>query len=225
MQETKKENIILLKNEPLKSLNFDDKNYLNPEIIRIKQDLLFFKNDILKEIRLFEEKYNLKISNQNVINSEQFFEYEKKIEALTNQVNIINSKISDNSNLNEKINKFQSFQSKTEDTIFSINSKIYKIQKEYEDYFNKTEKTLDDNIRYPGLIGKNGRFQNFRKFVDYILSYFKEYNAFREEVRNFDIISLKKKINSDLRDFRSAINKGYRSTLTMVQKSKKELEL
>ena len=224
MQETKKENIILLKNEPLKSLNSDDKNYLNPEIIRFKQDLLFFKNDILKEIRLFEEKYNLKISNQNVINSEQFFEYEKKIEALTNQVNIINSKILDNSNLNEKINKFQSFQSKTENTIFSINSKIYKIQKEYEDYFNKTEKTLDDNIRYPGLIGKNGRFQNFRKFIDYILNYFKEYNEFRDEVRNVDIISLKKNINLDIIDCRNAINDGYKSTLTIILKNQRELE-
>ena len=224
MDENKNESIILLKNNTLKSFNSENKTYLNPEIISMKQDLLFFKNEILKDMRLLEEKINLKITDQNVINSEQFFEYEKKIETLTNKINNINTKVIDNSNLAEKIIIFQSFQSKTEDQLNSINSKIYSIQKEYKNYFNINEKTLDDNIRYPGLIGKNGRFQNFRKFIDYILSYFKEYNEFREEIRSFDINNLKKKIYSDLKDFRLAIDEGYRSTLNIILKSKRELE-
>ena len=224
MDENNNESNILLQNDYLKKFNLEKKKFLNPEIISMRQDLLFFKNDILKDMRLLEEKINSKFTEQNITNSEQFFEYEKKIEDLTNQVNIFNANMIDNSNLAAKINDFQVFQSKAESHFISINSRIYSIQKENKEFFNNTEKALDDNIRYPGLIGKNGRFQNFRKFVDYILSYFKEYNAFREEVRNFDIISLKKKIISDLRDFRSAINEGYRSTLTMVQKSKRELE-
>ena len=224
MDENKNESIILLKNNTLKSFNSENKTFLNPEIISMKQDLLFFKNEILKDMRLLEEKINLKITDQNVINSEQFFEYEKKIETLTNKINNINTKVIDNSNLAEKINIFQSFQSKAEDQLNSVNFKIYSIQKEYKNYFNINEKTLDDNIRYPGLIGKNGRFHNFRKFIDYILSYFKEYNEFREEIRSFDINNLKKKIYSDLKDFRLAIDEGYRSTLNIILKSKRELE-
>ena len=158
------------------------------------------------------------------MNSEQFFEYEKKIESLTNQINLINSQVIDNSNMAEKVNNFHSFRAKAENLFFDINSKIYSIQKEYKSFVNKTEKTLNDSVRYPGLIGKDERFENFKKFIDYILSYFKEYDEFRSEINNFDIYSFKKRINLDLMDCKSEIKEGDKISLNMIQKNKRELD-
>ena len=42
------------------SINEKNKSIFNPEKSKINQDFLFFKNDILKDIRKLEEKLNIK---------------------------------------------------------------------------------------------------------------------------------------------------------------------
>ena len=71
-------------------------------------------------------------------------------------------------------------------------------------------------MRYPGIIGKNSRFSNFRKFIDYVLNYFKEFNEFRDEIRSFELNTFQKRINSDLKDFRYSISDGYQNSLTLI---------
>ena len=55
------------------------------------QDLLYFKNDILKDVRRMEEKMNIKLTEQNIVSSEQYNAYEKKLDMLSTQINMINS--------------------------------------------------------------------------------------------------------------------------------------
>ena len=43
----------------------------------INNDFLYFKNDILLDIRKIEERLNFKLTEQSVINSEQFVSFEK----------------------------------------------------------------------------------------------------------------------------------------------------
>ena len=74
------------------SLNIFNNNVLtksvfNPDFNHIKQDLLFFKNDILKDLRKIEEKVNLKLTEQTVVNNEQYEAYEKKIGLFNNEDN------------------------------------------------------------------------------------------------------------------------------------------
>ena len=64
MDNVENKNITMFNNKPIKSLISNDKNYLNPEIISMRQDLLFFKNDILKDMRLLEDKIFVKITEQ-----------------------------------------------------------------------------------------------------------------------------------------------------------------
>ena len=171
-----------------------------------------------------EEKLNLKITEQNMIISQHYEFYEKKLDSLSAQISLNNSLLSDNSDMMEKINTFQSFKSKAEDKLININVKMNSIQKEYKEYFENVEKLINDNLKYPGMIGKNSRFQNFRYFIDYVLKYFKEFNQFRDEVKNFDLNSLKRKINTNLVDFRYAISDGYRNTLCLFESNVKKTD-
>ena len=77
------------------------------------QDLLYFKNDILKDFRMMEEKLNLKLAEQDLIISEQQNSYEKKLEKLSNHINLVNSLIINNTDLTEKVNDFQIYKKKT----------------------------------------------------------------------------------------------------------------
>ena len=183
-----------IKNAGRTSMQMDSLNrgFLNPEIASIKQDILFFKNDMLKDIRKLEEKLNLKMTNQNLMSSEQYNAFEKKMDSITTQITEINSLLVNNTNLTEKVNTLQIFKSRTEDSIFRVNARINTFQKEYREYIDNVEILINNNLKYPGIIGKNSRFSNFRNFIDYILKYFKDFNDFKDEIRNFNFNEFKK---------------------------------
>lgn len=211
-------------NNSLNALNSENKSILKVELNMMKKDLLFFKDDILKDIRKIEEKLSLKINQQNTLISDQYDDFQEKVETISNKIDHIDSMMINNSELIEKFNNLQSFKSKTENHIMSLNTKMNAFQKDYRDYFNNIDALINDNLRYPGVIGKNGRFRNFRNLIDYILNYFKEFNAFKEEIKNFDFNNFQKKINSNINDCRAAISDGYRTSLNLIEKNIKSFD-
>ena len=215
-----------IKNAGRTSIQMDSLNrgFLNPEIASIKQDILFFKNDMLKDIRKLEEKLNLKMTNQNLMSSEQYNAFEKKMDSITTQITEINSLLVNNTNLTEKVNTLQIFKSRTEDSIFRVNARINTFQKEYREYIDNVEILINNNLKYPGIIGKNSRFSNFRHFIDYILKYFNDFNDFKDEIRNFNFNEFKKKIISDLNDFRFAINENYSNSILLIQRNVQDFD-
>ena len=54
-------------NNSLNAFNSEFKAILKVELNVMKKDLLFFKDDILKDIRKMEEKFNLKMNQQNTL--------------------------------------------------------------------------------------------------------------------------------------------------------------
>ena len=215
-----------IKNAGRTSMQMDSLNrgFLNPEIASIKQDILFFKNDMLKDIRKLEEKLNLKMTNQNLMSSEQYNAFEKKMDSITTQITEINSLLVNNTNLTEKVNTLQIFKSRTEDSIFRVNARINTFEKEYREYIDNVEILINNNLKYPGIIGKNSRFSNFRHFIDYILKYFNDFNDFKDEIRNFNFNEFKKKIISDLNDFRFAINENYSNSILLIQRNVQDFD-
>ena len=211
-------------NNSLNALDSENKSILKVELNMMKKDLLFFKDDILKDIRKIEEKLSLKINQQNTLISDQYDDFQEKVETISNKIDHLDSMMINNSELIEKFNNLQSFKSKTENHIMSLNTKMNAFQKDYRDYFNNIDALINDNLRYPGVIGKNGRFRNFRNLIDYILNYFKEFNAFKEEIKNFDFNNFQKKINSNINDCRAAISDGYRTSLNLIEKNIKSFD-
>ena len=210
---------------PLKSNSYNNpkkSSIINPETNALKQDILFFKNDILKDLRRIEEKLNLKLTEQSIANNDQYEAFEKKLDILNSKIIRVNEFVSDNTNLSEKINTFQLFKSKTEDSILSLNSRIAIVQKETKDSLIKIEKILEENLKYPGIIGKNSKFSNFRFFIDYVMNNIKYLNDFKEEMINFDFAGFKKRINSDLQEFRFTLIENDRNLRKLIESNIKE---
>ena len=224
MSNNKNENNLTLEKNQLNESTSDVKAVYTGELKNIKQDILYFKNDILKDMRKLEEKVNLKLTEQNMMNSEQFDAYEEKIDQLSDQIGVVNSLSVNNSNIVEKLKNYEIFKTRTNDQLLSLNVKMSSLQKEYKELFNNNEKIVNDNLRYPGIIGKNSKFRNFRNFIDYILRTFQEFNDFKDDIKNLDFNSFKKKVNTNLDDFRHAISDGYKSSLTLIQNSAKEFD-
>ena len=80
-------------------------------------------------------------------------------------------------------------------------------------------------MRYPGIIGNNARFIDFRHFIDYIIKNFREFNEFKKEIKNFDFDAFKKQINSDIQDFRFTISDNKKNSLRLLLNNCKEFDL
>ena len=208
------------------SINVQNKSFFNPEKNKINQDFLFFKNDILKDIRKLEEKLNMKLKEQNLVKN-QCDNFEKKLTELSKYISNIHNLIVDNNNndIIQKIKNISKFKTEAENNFNRINSRINTLQKEYKDFANNIEKLVNDNLRYPGVIGKNAKFSNFRYFIDFIIKSFKDVNDFKDEVRNFEFNEFKKKMNKDISDFRFAISDNYKNSINLIGINFKEIDI
>ena len=101
----KNANRLSLKNNSHNNSRNSSSNHhlFNPDNTSIKQDLLFFKNDMLKDIRKFEEKLTTKLTEQSVANNDQYEACEKKLDIINSKIIRLNNFVSDNSDLSDKI--------------------------------------------------------------------------------------------------------------------------
>ena len=225
MNDEKDKNNSSIQTNSLNAQNLQNKSFFNPEKSNIAQDLLYFKNDVLKDMRKLEEKLSLKLTEQNLTSTEQHDNLEKKLNELSNHISSVHSLVLDTNEIAEQIKSFGKFKTKTEDNFNRINSRISSFQKEYRDYINSIEKLVNENLRYPGVIGRNAKFLNFRYFIDFIIKGFKEVNEFKDEVRGFEINEFKKKVNSDISDFRFAISDNYTNSIRLIGNTFKEFDV
>ena len=224
MKNKKTEDKYLTLKNSVNANNSQSKLMINPEMRKINEDLLYFKNDILLEIRRVEEKLNLKFNEQSLIISEQYDSFEKKLSQMSDRINKIQTLILENSELTANIKIFMRFKNEAEINFNRINSKIFLLQKENMDFMNNIETMMNENLRYPGIFGRNAKFLNFRYFIDYTIKNFKDLNAFRDEIRKFNFKEFKKEINKDITDFRFSLSDNNKNSIRLIGNKFKELD-
>ena len=133
-----------------------------------RKDLNIFENEILKDIKLMEEKLNEKItkistSSQNsILLMEQKYENTKvKIEEIMN--------ILESQNVIDKVNKrLDKFNSKLEEKIALYNTKISTFEKDLSNACFKYDKIFLNNISSPGLIGDGCPYPSMKVFLKFV---------------------------------------------------------
>ena len=226
MDSTKILKKITPKIEQLNTMNNNSNNVsiINPETSSIKQDILFFKNDVLKEIRKFEEKLNKKLTEQALANNTQNENYEKKLDFLSTKLAYISGTISDNSNLSEKFNKFEFFKTKVEDKFFGLTSRLNNFEREIKESIIKIEKIIDENLNYPGILGSNAKFVNLRFFIDFIMNNFNSLHEFRDDIKKLNFFDFQKRTNTNIVELRFLINENNKSTRHLIERNIKDFE-
>ena len=206
------------------SNNSQIKSLINSEMSRIYQDLIFFKNEILLDLRKLEERFNIKLTEQNIISSDQYDNFDKKLSELSERITKINSIILENNDLSEKIKNFMKFKTKAEDDLYRLKTKSISIQKDNNDTINNIERMVNENLKYPGFFGKNAKFLNLRNFIDYTMKKIKDLNIFIDGIKNFNFNDFRRDINRDISDFRFSISDNYKNSLHLITKNYNELD-
>ena len=167
----KEENDIFIKNE-IKNLDStlnQNKNIFDINNKTLQDDLKYFKNDILKDIKNTENKLNQKFDIQNNGFENRLEEMEKKSNILNQKFSILNEAISNQNIIKERISILELFRLKADESLITYDCKFKNLDKEFHEAVIKYDKIILDSIVYPGVIGKTNQFKTFHDLIDFLL--------------------------------------------------------
>ena len=194
----------------------DEKLSANNDIVKInptspryisQNDFIYFKNELLKDLKTIENKLNLKMDSSKREYENKFINVENKLDSLKSKMLENNSSGKDlDKNLSEKFNKLFFFKTSIEDKIFIHEKKLKEISDYSRESLYEMNKLIQDNLLCPGIIGNNSKFQTFQNLIDYLLSNINLLNAFKEKIVILDIQNYKSKLDRLAQSFKLQID-------------------
>ncbi len=178
---------------------------INQQEMILKKDLLYFKDDILKDIKQIEIKLNTKYNENSNSFDLKFKEYDNKINTILNKISEIRELISIDNTIKEKVEKLNQKTEKIEDTITINEIKLQSIDKDLLNAIYKFDKMFSDTVIYPGIIGNLCKFKTFHDYIDYVLIEIKKLIEYKEK-NVMDLKSYKKKLDTIIESFKIQIN-------------------
>ena len=141
-------------------------------------DLIEFKGEIYKKLHSLENKF-LSEFNSKLTQINSNFD---KIDIKLNTVNQNNNSLLDlvsKQNFNfEKVNQFDTFKSKTDQTLITQQIQIKNIIQEMHQMKDNYEKIVSENLTIPGCIGPGSKYKNLG---DYLIYEMNEFHKLRNE--------------------------------------------
>ena len=181
-----------------------------------QKELIFFKNEILKDIHDFETKQDEKLVNcieeqTKIINlyEENFIEQNQKITYLSNMIQ--------DSFKKEKFEEyFAEFNTKFDKNLSQIETKIYRLQNDIKFVLNQQEKNFREHIFYPGKIGPNYQFKDLHAFIDFVLDSIKQLGTYQDILKSYEIHKIKNNIEKDLKTMQLQIKNNFYSLTKFI---------
>ena len=166
-----------------------------------KDDFVYFRNEILKDMKQIESKINEKLTN--------LYTYIKKISTDNDQkIDTVNVKViklleNDPLLLEEKINsKLEKNKNNFEDKISDLGAKLYILKKDLSNACFKYDKIVLDNLKVAGIIGEGCTYTNLKNYIEFLNKKLAELSTSKEKmVKEFNL--MKTKINDIQTQFRS----------------------
>ena len=198
-------------NENLLQNNNPKMKPIEPKYIN-QNDFIYFKNELLKDLKEIESKINDKVKTTLEKNEEKILSIDTKINLCREKILELSSIINSDKSQSENINKLIIFKSKTEDKISLYDKKI----KELKDYLNESiysmNKSINENINYQGIIGINSKFPNFHAYIDFVISNINNLNSFKEKMVALDIKNYKNNLDKIMKSYKIQIDSFMNST-------------
>ena len=134
------------------------------EIAVTKKDFIYFQNDILKDLKNIENKFNNKLLDSIEILKEKITINQNNISLFKDKFSEFSKICVEEKNFFEKIEKLFKFKEKIEDENILFNSKLNNFQRNLNENFYKYDRIFTNNFIVPGIIGDNCKFPNLKNF-------------------------------------------------------------
>lgn len=180
-------------------------NPVNNQSQSIQKDIIYFKEDVLKDIRHLDSKLKLKLDTNIEKIDQKLKAYDSKFDSLIQKIADLSKLISNDNTIRERVDQLYAFKATTESTIITHEVKQNMISKELKDAIFKYDKAILDNLIYPGVIGNLCRFKTFKDFIDYLLKQDSLFITFRDK-QILDLKSYKVKLEALTKSLQSQID-------------------
>ena len=199
---------------------------MNNDNLSIKNELIYFKEDILKDIKSNISKFNSKFESQKETFTNKIEKIELKLDTLFNKFIALSTSFSSNNAISEKVESLERFRSKTQDTLLLYESRFKNQSKLIKEDSYKLDSFINDNIYYNGIIGPtpNCKFSDFHKFIDYIISNISKLNIFKEKTLQLDFKGYKNKIDNIIEIIKLDLENNSTSNNNFTRKAVEECE-
>ena len=171
----------------------------------IKDDILYFKNDILKDMKDQIARLNSKYIKRINELEEKLKDTQTKSEVCYQKISNITVGVTNQITYQQRFSELEKFQSKASETLMNVEFKIKNVENLLQDTISKYDKIILDSILYPGVIGKKNEFQTFHDLIDYVLINMKKLLMSKDK-ENLEKKETKNKIDETLEKFRGHIN-------------------
>ena len=196
---------------------------LVPNQQSIKMEVLQFKDEILREIKMLKKSISEKYESNATLISEKLTTYDSKINILNERITELTSKINTDNNAKTDISSLLEFKNKTRDNLLTMEIKVNNIDREMRNNVFRIDNILSDSVLYPGIIGKSCKFKTFHQMLDHILSQISQTITYREK-NTLDLNTYKKKLESLVQNLQSSKDGIVAQNNSLINKKMDEIE-
>lgn len=190
---------------------------------KIQNEMIHFKEEILKEMKNFERNLSEKFISSNRLLDERLDSFEKRIETNNQRIFNLSDKIVDDRMMKEKVEKITIDNLDIKNNMILFGAKLDKLSKEFDEKILYIENILNDSVIYHGIIGSKCKFINFHEFIDYVLAQLSKYFIVSTKNTN-EINSFKTKLQSSINNIQIQFDGILKSANLFTKKSVIEFE-
>ena len=199
-------------------------NITNKDKKSIKDDIMFFKEEILKHMSSLEKSFETqKEEIRSKING-KFILYDETLTKLNNNFNELKKKVEMNDYIKEQMDILDNFKNDIKKSTAEDNIKLVMLEKDVNNNFYRIDKLLNSSIIYPRIIGFNSKFKTFHEYIDYTLNQLTSFDMFKNKME-MDLNSFKSKIDKMIQSLKYKIECSISDSHQIVKNGVKENEL
>ena len=187
------------------SINNSSKNMINMSMSHplknsVSDQLIFFKEDILKDVKQFESQISIKCNSEFSKNSKKIIKMQEILEEMSQKFEKISSKINLDSAIEERTNKLSELYSKLEQQVLLQEIKMKNTNTKLTETIDKFDSEISENIFYPTIIGPNCKYKTFHEFIDFVLSNINTLLLFKDKTST-ELKEFKTRTESSMNNF------------------------
>jgi len=179
-----------------------DENPLNT--FSLKMDFLYFKNEVLKDIKNLEYNLSEKSNQGDIILKDEIAKINNNINSIYSKINELTTLITVDTFVKEKVDNLDKLKSKILDDILVNQIKINTLDKETRESITKVNNILNETVIYQGVIGPSCKHKTFHELIDFIINELVILGNYKDK-NMMDLTSYKKKLDNIIQGFKFQI--------------------
>ena len=221
------ESIMNVSNElkPTHKYHDDEDILTNPKInsTNMKNELLFFKDEILKDLKREQIKIFEKAEDNEKYTMEKIEEFNIKIQKYSEKIINLSNMIITDKTIRDKVESLIEYKNKNQEIVMTNGIRLDNLDKDLFNNVYRIDNILKETVMYPGVIGGISRFKTFHDFMDYVLKECSQNISFRDKTI-LDINNLRNIDERITNNFNNKLEKTKKSITLYIDACIKKIE-